>query len=201
MIAALVAHESGDEEAISKAFLDPFEQSGDFIRGIHCQNADRMHKKVAVSVLVVGPARLKEHAVSQAGRHGVDLGRKTFQSSFSPTILGAEHRLRHRGAIVLERPDQSASTWLVHIPCYRDYNLRKRALNSMRRRNSMHPKTYSLLTSVIFTLIALGHLSRLVFRWSMLFGGRVVPLWANGVAVLIFAYLAYEGFRLARKLQ
>jgi phosphoglycerol transferase MdoB-like AlkP superfamily enzyme len=63
----------------------------------------------------------------------------------------------------------------------------------------MTHKTFSLVASMIFSLIALGHLSRLVFKWSVLLGGWAVPFWINWVALLIFAYLAYEGFRLARK--
>jgi hypothetical protein len=60
-------------------------------------------------------------------------------------------------------------------------------------------KTFSLLASAIFSLIALGHLSRLVFKWSVSLGGWAVPFWINWVALLIFAYLAYQGFRLGKK--
>jgi hypothetical protein len=63
----------------------------------------------------------------------------------------------------------------------------------------MAQKTFLLIASIIFLLIALGHLSRLVFKWSVLLGAWQVPLWVNGVALVIFAYLASEGFRLARK--
>jgi hypothetical protein len=63
----------------------------------------------------------------------------------------------------------------------------------------MTHKTFSLVASVIFLLIALGHLSRLVFKWSALLGGWAVPSWVSWVAVLVFAYLAYQGFRLAKK--
>jgi hypothetical protein len=63
----------------------------------------------------------------------------------------------------------------------------------------MTHKTFSLVASVIFLLIALGHLSRLVFKWSVLLGGWAVPFWVNGVALLVFAYLAYAGFRLGKK--
>jgi hypothetical protein len=63
----------------------------------------------------------------------------------------------------------------------------------------MTQKTFSLVASVIFLLVAIGHLSRLVFRWSISLGGWPVPLWINGVALLISAYLAYEGFLLAKK--
>jgi hypothetical protein len=63
----------------------------------------------------------------------------------------------------------------------------------------MTHKTFTLVAGVIFLLIALGHLSRLVFKWSVLLGGWVVPFWVNGVALLVFAYLAYQGFLLAKK--
>jgi hypothetical protein len=63
----------------------------------------------------------------------------------------------------------------------------------------MKQKTFTLLASAILTLIALGHLSRLVFQWPMSLGGWAVPLWVNGLALVVFAYLAYEGFRLGRK--
>jgi hypothetical protein len=63
----------------------------------------------------------------------------------------------------------------------------------------MAQKTFLLIASIIFSLIALGHLSPLVFKWSALLGAWRVPMWVNGVALVIFAYLASEGFRLARK--
>ncbi len=63
----------------------------------------------------------------------------------------------------------------------------------------MKQKTFTLLAGAIFALIALGHLSRLIFQWPILLGGWSVPLWVNGAALLISGYLAYEGFRLGRK--
>jgi len=63
----------------------------------------------------------------------------------------------------------------------------------------MTHKTFSLVAGVIFLLIALGHLSRLVFKVSVLLGGWAVPSWVSWVALLVFAYLAYAGFRLAKK--
>jgi hypothetical protein len=63
----------------------------------------------------------------------------------------------------------------------------------------MTHKTFPLVASVIFLIIALGHLSRLVFKVSVLFGGWVVPSWVSWVAALVFAYLALEGFRLGKK--
>jgi hypothetical protein len=63
----------------------------------------------------------------------------------------------------------------------------------------MTHKTFTLIASVMFLVIALGHLSRLVFKVSVLLGGWAVPSWVSWVAALVFAYLALEGFRLARK--
>ena len=65
----------------------------------------------------------------------------------------------------------------------------------------MNPKSFSLLASAIFLLIAVGHLSRIVFKWPVVIGGWAVPFWANWAAMLLFACLAYLGFRLARKLR
>jgi hypothetical protein len=55
----------------------------------------------------------------------------------------------------------------------------------------MTHKTFSLVAGLIFLLITLGHLSRLVFKWPLLFAGWAVPFWVNGIALLVFAYLAY----------
>ena len=63
----------------------------------------------------------------------------------------------------------------------------------------MTQRTFSLIASVIFLVIALGHLSRLVFKWSLLLAGWAIPFWINGVALLVSAYLAVQGFRLAKK--
>lgn len=63
----------------------------------------------------------------------------------------------------------------------------------------MSQRTFSLIASVVFGLIALGHVLRIVLRWSFMVQDFSVPIWASGLAVVIMGYLAYEGFRLARK--
>ncbi len=62
----------------------------------------------------------------------------------------------------------------------------------------MSHKTFTRIASAIFLLITLAHLSRLVFKWSVLLGGWAVPFWINWVALFVFAYLAYEGVRLGK---
>jgi hypothetical protein len=63
----------------------------------------------------------------------------------------------------------------------------------------MSQRTFSLLAGVVFLLIALGHVLRIVLGWSFMVQDFSVPMWASGIAIVILGYLAYEGFRLARK--
>jgi threonine/homoserine/homoserine lactone efflux protein len=63
----------------------------------------------------------------------------------------------------------------------------------------MSPKAFALVAGVVFGLIALGHVLRIVFGMSFMVQDFSVPMWASGLAVVIMGYLAYEGFRLARK--
>jgi len=64
----------------------------------------------------------------------------------------------------------------------------------------MSQKAFSLTAAVLFSLIALGHVLRLAFgRWDITIAGQPIPSWPSWVALLIAGYLAYEGFRLARR--
>jgi hypothetical protein len=65
----------------------------------------------------------------------------------------------------------------------------------------MSQKTFSLTAGVIFALIALGHVLRAVFALEWTVQGRAIPMWASWVAILVAGYLAYQGFRLAKKSQ
>jgi len=63
----------------------------------------------------------------------------------------------------------------------------------------MSRRTFSLVGGVVFGLIAVGHMLRIVLGWSFTVQNFSVPMWASALAVVILGYLAYEGFRLARK--
>jgi hypothetical protein len=63
----------------------------------------------------------------------------------------------------------------------------------------MNQKTFSLIASVIFLLVALGHALRLAFRWHVVVNAWAVPMWVSWVALVIALYLAAIGLRLARK--
>lgn len=51
------------------------------------------------------------------------------------------------------------------------------------------------LVGVIFLIIALVHLLRLAFGWSLIVGEANIPLWLSWLGVIIPAYLSYCSFR------
>ena len=63
----------------------------------------------------------------------------------------------------------------------------------------MSQPTFLLIAGVVFGLIALGHVLRIVFNLSFVVQDIPVPMWASWIAIVVMGYLAYEGFRLARK--
>jgi uncharacterized membrane protein len=61
----------------------------------------------------------------------------------------------------------------------------------------MTQRTFSLVTAVLFFLIALLHAVRLLRGWQVTIEGAVVPIWISWIGLVIAVYLAYQGFRLA----
>lgn len=62
----------------------------------------------------------------------------------------------------------------------------------------MNHKTYSQLTGAIFIIIALLHLGRIIWGWSAVIGGWTVPLWASWIALVVGAYLGWQGLRMSK---
>lgn len=62
----------------------------------------------------------------------------------------------------------------------------------------MTQRTFSLITATLFSVIALLHAVRILHGWQVTIGGGVVPIWVSWIGLVIAAYLAYQGFRLAR---
>jgi len=60
----------------------------------------------------------------------------------------------------------------------------------------MNQKSFSTVTFVIFSLIALLHALRLIYGWSAVIAGWEVPMWVSYPAVAFFVYLAYSAFKL-----
>jgi hypothetical protein len=62
----------------------------------------------------------------------------------------------------------------------------------------MTQRSFFLITSILFFLIALLHALRLLQGWQVTIEGAVVPLWVSWIGLVIAVYLANQGFRLAR---
>jgi len=65
----------------------------------------------------------------------------------------------------------------------------------------MTPRIFSLIATAVFLLIALGHALRLLFGWHITVGNIVVPVWMSWIGLAIAGYLAYQGFRLSRRIR
>jgi len=61
----------------------------------------------------------------------------------------------------------------------------------------MSRRAYLLITAVIFSLVALLHLVRIIFGWSVVLGSWSAPMWLSWVALIVTGALAYFGFSLA----
>jgi hypothetical protein len=62
-------------------------------------------------------------------------------------------------------------------------------------------KTYLRISVLLFSLIALGHLLRLVFGWSAVIADRAVPGWVSLIALGVSAGLSLQGLRLLREVR
>jgi len=63
----------------------------------------------------------------------------------------------------------------------------------------MKQKTFNIIAIIVFILVVIIHLIRAIFGWNDQMGEVVMPLWANWVTVVVFAYFVYEGIRLGKK--
>jgi len=63
----------------------------------------------------------------------------------------------------------------------------------------MNQKAFTRVAGVIFFLIAMLHLLRLARGWQVTLAGWEMPTWVSWVALVVAAFLAYEGFRLGKR--
>jgi hypothetical protein len=63
----------------------------------------------------------------------------------------------------------------------------------------MSQHAFELTAAVDFLLVAIGHVLRVIFGVPFVVYSVHIPMWASGIAFVIMGYLAFEGFRLARK--
>jgi hypothetical protein len=60
---------------------------------------------------------------------------------------------------------------------------------------------YVQLSAVLFSLVAIGHLIRLVRRWPLLIAGRPIPALASLVVVIVTGAMAVWAWRLLSRSQ
>jgi hypothetical protein len=64
----------------------------------------------------------------------------------------------------------------------------------------MNTKAYLIVSTFIFTVVAVMHLLRLVLGWSVVLGMTSIPLWVSMLAVLVSASVAIWGLALMRRI-
>ena len=62
----------------------------------------------------------------------------------------------------------------------------------------MTHRTFSLVTGILFLVVALLHAIRLFRGWQVSVEGAVMPIWISWIGLAVAAYLAYQGFRLSK---
>jgi uncharacterized membrane protein len=62
----------------------------------------------------------------------------------------------------------------------------------------MTQRTFSLVTAVLFSLIAVIHAVRLLRGWQVTVEGVVMPIWISWIGLAIAASMAYQGFLLSK---
>lgn len=62
------------------------------------------------------------------------------------------------------------------------------------------PKTALKVAGMIFSIVALLHLSRIALQWELLIGGWAVPFWVNGVGAAVAGSMACWMFKTGKNL-
>ena len=65
----------------------------------------------------------------------------------------------------------------------------------------MSGSNYFLVSGIIFTIVAIGHLARIIYRMPVLIDGYALPMWPSYLALIVPVFLAAMGFRLWRASQ
>mgnify|MGYP001616067802 CR=1 FL=1 len=58
----------------------------------------------------------------------------------------------------------------------------------------MNKKTYFIVTTLVFVIVAVLHLTRIFLGWEASMGGWTVPQWVSWIALAGSSFLAYSGF-------
>ncbi|PIR04058.1 MAG: hypothetical protein COV59_02645 [Candidatus Magasanikbacteria bacterium CG11_big_fil_rev_8_21_14_0_20_39_34] len=62
-----------------------------------------------------------------------------------------------------------------------------------------HERKFHMVAGVVFALVALLHLSRIIFGWNFVIGSWNAPYWLNGLGTILTAFLAFTSFHFGKK--
>jgi hypothetical protein len=62
----------------------------------------------------------------------------------------------------------------------------------------MTKNNFVSIAAFVFLGVGIIHGLRLMYDWGVMVGQVVVPMWVSWVAVLLCAYLTFQGFKMAR---
>ena len=60
-------------------------------------------------------------------------------------------------------------------------------------------KALSFVSGTIMGAVAIVHLLRLLFNWSIVINGWIAPIWVSWVGVIVAGYISYASFHFATK--
>jgi hypothetical protein len=60
-------------------------------------------------------------------------------------------------------------------------------------------RTFNVVASVIFALVALLHLLRIYMGWPIVIGSWTAPMWVSWIGFVVAGGLSYFGLRLATR--
>ena len=63
----------------------------------------------------------------------------------------------------------------------------------------MSQRTFTIIASVIFGVVALFHVLRIFFGWPAVIGGWMVPMWLSWIGLVVAGGLSYFGISLAMR--
>ena len=66
---------------------------------------------------------------------------------------------------------------------------------------AVREKSYLFIVGIVFAVVALLHISRLLFSYDLVVADWEVPVWLSWIGTLITAYLSYMSFHLAARVR
>ena len=63
----------------------------------------------------------------------------------------------------------------------------------------MSQRTFTIVASAIFGIVALLHVLRIFFGWPAAIGGWTVPMWLSWIGLVVTGGLSYFGINIAMR--